>query len=88
MLPLSPRQKRKRTLFLFSFSDALVYNRMTVLPFAVNAMPNLSSLWSCDLLNVFKNKFNPIRPEAGKRSNTFDLSKLEVLGVVYEQAFS
>ena len=46
------------------------------------------SNWSCDLLNVFKNKFNPIRPEAGKRFNPFDLSKLEVLGVVYEQAFS
>ena len=45
-------------------------------------------MWSCDLLNVFKNKFNPIRPEAGKRFNPFDLSKLEVLGVVYEQAFS
>ena len=39
-------------------------------------------------LEFVQNKFHPIRPEAGKLFNTFDSSKLEVLGVVYEQAFS
>ena len=76
-------QKRKRMLLLFSFSETLLYNRMTALPFAVNAMPN----WAvCG--HVTSWVFNPIRPEAGKLFNTYDSSKLKVLGVVYEQAFS
>ena len=53
---LSVSQKRKRTVLLFSFSDTLVYNRMTVLPFAVNAMANWAvcghvTSWVCSKTN-------------------------------------